>query len=174
MTSVSKRLAPALFAVPLSFLLVSVAHAQGTVPVDGLGFFLLQIIYFIDRYLVPIIFALAFLVFLWGVYSTFIAGANNEEKRQEGQKLVMYGLIGFFVMLSVWGIVNLLIHSFGFGAGSRPSLPTFGAPGGYASDPTSPTQDLQSVDVPEAFHPDNNVELQTMPNYHVDSQTSAP
>lgn len=127
-----------------AFLIAPLAYAQtGTVPVDSLGTFLLQIIYFIDRYLVPIIFALAFVVFLWGVYSTFIAGANNEEKRQEGQRLVMYGLIGFFLMLSVWGIVNLLINSFGFGSNARPTLPTFGAPSSVTN--TTNTTNTASV-----------------------------
>ncbi len=122
------RILPFLLSAPLSLAFVSIAHAAGTLPADGIGSYLLQIIYFIDRYLVPLIFALAFIVFLWGVYSTFIAGGANEEKRAEGQKLVAYGIIGFFLMVSVWGIVNVLLNSTGFNASSRPTLPTFGAP----------------------------------------------
>jgi hypothetical protein len=112
--------------------MLSTAPAFAAVPdasgADTLGTFLLTIIYFIDRYAVPFIFALAFIVFLWGIYSTFIAGAANEEKRQEGQKIFIYGMIGFFIMISLWGIVNVLVHTFGFNSQTRPDYPTFGAP----------------------------------------------
>ena len=130
------RLAP----YALALFIPSITLASPQVPVDGLGLYLLQIIYFIDRYLVPVIFAIAFIVFLWGVYRYLILGAASEEKRQEGQKFIMYGLIGFFLMISVWGIVNLLINSFGFRSDQRPDLPSFGSPvsggtGGSQSDP---------------------------------------
>ncbi len=108
------------------------AYAQSSTSAAGinnLGNYLLQIVTFIDVYVVPLIFALAFIVFIWGVYSSFIAGATSEEKRQEGQKLVMYGLIGFFLMFSVWGLVNLLVGTFHFNSSTRPGLPTFNAPG---------------------------------------------
>ncbi len=125
-----------LFFTPLS---VALAAPPDTAGVDGLGATLLQIVYFIDRFLVPIVFALAFIVFIFGVYRTFILGATNEEKRQEGQKLVMYGLIGFFIMFSVWGLVNLLVNTLGFGSATRPTLPTFSAPGaGGQSNTTNP------------------------------------
>jgi len=134
------RLAP----LALALLVPAITLAVPTVPVDGLGLYLLQIIYFIDRYLVPVIFAIAFIVFLWGVYRYLILGAASEEKRQEGQKFIMYGLIGFFLMVSVWGIVNLLINSFGFGSDARPDLPTFGSPvsGSSSGSPTDPLQGL--------------------------------
>lgn len=102
---------------------------QSTNGITNLGSWLVAIVAFIDVYIVPVVFALAFIVFVWGVYSTFIAGATNEEKRSEGQKLVIYSLIGFFLMFSVWGLVNLLLGTFGFNNQTRPDLPTFGAPG---------------------------------------------
>ncbi|MDB5195094.1 MAG: hypothetical protein JWO84_278 [Parcubacteria group bacterium] len=98
----------------------------------NLGACLIGVIGFIDTFVVPLVFALAFIVFIWGIYSTFIAGGANEEKRQEGQKLVMYGLIGFFLMFAVWGLVNLLIGTFGFNGSARPGLPTFNPPGSSA------------------------------------------
>ncbi|MGE5541376.1 MAG: pilin [Bacillota bacterium] len=140
------------FATLTLFLFVGVAHAQvpDTKGVDNLGVFLLKGIYFIDRYLVPVIFALAFIVFVIGVYRFFIAGATNEEKRQEGQKFVVYGLVGFVLMLSVWGIVNLLLNTLGFNRTARPDLPIFGAPTDYMNStktslPTSNTKDTSNT-----------------------------
>lgn len=61
--------------------------------------------------LIPAIFALGFLVFIWGMYKTFILGGNDEEKQGEGRQLMMYAVIGFVVMISLWGIVNLIATS---------------------------------------------------------------
>ncbi len=56
--------------------------------------------------LIPLIFSVAFLVFLWGVFK-FIA-ADDVKGKQEGQKVIWWGLIGLFVMVSVWGIIKIL------------------------------------------------------------------
>ncbi|MES2994786.1 MAG: hypothetical protein V4681_02015 [Patescibacteria group bacterium] len=70
------------------------------------------IIQFINSIVVPLIFALAFIVFIWGVFIYFIAGGHDEEKKESGKSLMLYGLIGFFVMVSVWGLVNILTGTF--------------------------------------------------------------
>lgn len=84
----------------------------------------------INRVLVPLIFAIAFIVFIWGIFQFFIAGAADEEKRKQGKQFILYGFIGFFLMVSIWGIVNLLVGTFGFGGAGRPALPFFGSPTG--------------------------------------------
>ena len=101
------------------------APAQGQ-SIDKLGAFLQQFIGFIDNYLVPLLFAVAFIVFIFGIFRYFILGGADEEKRSQGRTLMLWGMIGFFIMVSIWGILNLLVHSFGFGSDSRPDLPTFG------------------------------------------------
>ncbi len=70
------------------------------------------IVTLINTVLVPLIFALAFIVFLWGVFTYFIAGGHDEEKRETGKSLMLWGIIGFFVMVSVWGLVNILKGTF--------------------------------------------------------------
>ena len=54
----------------------------------------------INNILVPVLFAVAFIVFLWGAFDTFILGSNDEEVKDKGKNLMLWGLIGFFVM--VW------------------------------------------------------------------------
>ena len=79
----------------------------------------------LNDYVVPVIFAIAFIVFLIGIYRYFIAGGANEEKVQEGQKFVLWSVIGFVIMFSIWGIINLFINTLGFDTTSRPAFPTF-------------------------------------------------
>ncbi len=69
----------------------------------------------INNVLVPVLFAIAFIVFLWGAFQTFIVGSNNEEVKENGKNLMLWGLIGFFVMVSIWGLVNILTGTVSFG-----------------------------------------------------------
>lgn len=94
-------------------------------PFGPLGGLINAIIYFINTVLVPLVLALAFLMFVWGVFNYFIAGGASEEKRQEGQKFVLWSVIAFAVIFSVWGLVALLMNSFGFGGEYMPPLPRF-------------------------------------------------
>ncbi|MDP1689854.1 MAG: hypothetical protein Q8L52_01480 [bacterium] len=88
----------AAFALPLvSFAQVSTVSDAGTF-----------IISTINNVLVPVLFAIAFIVFLWGAFDVFILGANSEEVKEKGKNLMLWGLIGFFVMVSIWGLVNIL------------------------------------------------------------------
>lgn len=72
------------------------------------------IIGLINNVAVPLIFAVAFIVFIWGVFQYFIAGGHDEEKRETGKSLMLWGIIGFFIMVSVWGLVNILRGTFSF------------------------------------------------------------
>jgi hypothetical protein len=80
----------------------------------------------INNVLVPVLFAIAFIVFIWGAFKTFIIGATTEEVKKEGKSLMLWGLIGFFVMVSVWGLVNILINTVGFGNNSGITTPKAG------------------------------------------------
>ncbi len=61
---------------------------------------------FIVGAIIPLIFALAFLFFLWGVFKFMMA--SDPKSKQESQKLIWWGLVGLFVMVSVWGIIQIL------------------------------------------------------------------
>jgi NADH:ubiquinone oxidoreductase subunit 2 (subunit N) len=95
-----------------AFLLTpALAFAQATTirNVYDLGNFVINVI---NSVLVPVVLSIAFIVFIWGVFQYFIAGGDNDEKREQGQKLMLYGIIGFFLMVSVWGLVNILVGTF--------------------------------------------------------------
>lgn len=57
-------------------------------------------------------FIVALVVFLFGVME-FIRGANNEEKRKKGRSHIFWSIIGFVIMFGVWGIINILVNTFG-------------------------------------------------------------
>jgi hypothetical protein len=62
---------------------------------------------------VPVIFALSFLAFVWGVINYFFLHSGDETKRAEGRTFVLWGLLGLIVLFSVWGFVNLLLSTLG-------------------------------------------------------------
>jgi hypothetical protein len=101
--------------------------------------FFLYLINLINFVLVPAIMALAFLVLVWGIYTSFISNAADKDKREKGKKFIMYGIAGLVIMFTFWGIVRLLVDSGGFGGARRPDIPNalegLGLPG---SRPTTP------------------------------------
>jgi NADH:ubiquinone oxidoreductase subunit 2 (subunit N) len=80
----------------------------------------------INNIIVPVLFAIAFIVFIYGVFKTFILGAGNDEAKEQGKSLMLWGLIGFFVMVSVWGLVNILTGTITFGNNANVTTPTSG------------------------------------------------
>ena len=54
-----------------------------------------------------LLFAVALLVFIWGAF-TYIVHADDSTKRSEGGKGMIYGVIGMFIMFSVFVIINLI------------------------------------------------------------------
>jgi hypothetical protein len=72
--------------------------------------------------LIPLIFAAAFVLFLWGVLKFMYAA--DAAKKKESQKLIWYGLIGLFVMVSVWGILKIVGTTLGIDPIAVPLLQT--------------------------------------------------
>ena len=83
-----------------------------------------NLLYSINSILVPVIFALAFIVFIYGVAKAYIFSGGNETERAKGHQLILWGIIGFVVMLSLWGLVNVVANTFGLTGYSAPALPS--------------------------------------------------
>lgn len=77
---------------------------------------------------VPFIIALTVLAILWGVF-LYVTKGDDEEKRKEGQRFIAYGILALFVMVSVWGLVNVLDRTLGLDdtleTGEIPKIPEF-------------------------------------------------
>jgi Type IV secretion system pilin len=90
---------------------------------------------FIDiiQYVIPLIFSIALVAFLWGIFQYFFSGA---EKKEEAKDFLLYGIIGLFIMISVWGLVKILTSTFPLDT-AQPRLPTLGTGGSSSGSGSS-------------------------------------
>lgn len=82
------------------------------------------VLYLINSVLVPLIFAVAFLMFIYGVAKSYIFSHGDSEAVKQGHQLILWGLIGFAVMISLWGLINVVANTFGLAGVGAPILPT--------------------------------------------------
>ncbi len=73
--------------------------------------------------IIPLLITIAVLTLMWGIVQ-FITAAGDEEKRKKGREFIIYGIIGLFVMVSIWGLVGVLSGTFNLST-SAPKLPTY-------------------------------------------------
>ncbi|MDO8523223.1 MAG: hypothetical protein Q7S12_02995 [bacterium] len=70
--------------------------------------------------IIPILMILATVVFLWGVI-TYITAGGDEEKAATGRAYIIWGLIGLFAMVAIWGLVLALVSTFQVGGQGIPT-----------------------------------------------------
>lgn len=116
----------AFFASPL----IATAIAQGGINDSYLQEYKSSILGIVNGILVPVLIAIAFIVFLYGAYKYFILGAAVETEREAGRTVTLYGVIGFVIITSLWGIVNVFSGTLNLGGYNAPAPPTiYGAAG---------------------------------------------
>jgi hypothetical protein len=87
---------------------------------------------------IPFLFAIAMVTFVWGAIKFFFIEAD--EKREEGKQFMLWGIIALAVMISVWGLVGVLADTFGFDHSVLPYV-TPGGSGGGGGNPGEPPCD---------------------------------
>lgn len=112
-------------------------------------------LYLINDVLVPLLFAVAFIVFLYGVFKKYILSHGDSGAVEEGHRLILWGLIGFAVMVSLWGLVNVVTNTFRLDRQLPPRLP-FSPSAQIQQNPGS-----GSVQAPTPRQIQQQVELQT-------------
>ena len=73
---------------------------------------------FVLNPLIILLFVVALIVFLWGLVE-FISKAGSEEGRETGKRNMVWGVVGMFIMVAVYGIIKLILATFGI------PLPTY-------------------------------------------------
>lgn len=56
-------------------------------------------------------FVFAILVFFWGIFK-FVANAGDPKAQAEGKENLKWGLVGLFIMVSVFAIIRLILGTF--------------------------------------------------------------
>ena len=74
--------------------------------------FLNKINQFILNPLILLAFAIAFLVFFWGIFQ-FISSQTTDSQRDEGKRKIFWGMFGMFIMISAYGLIRLILGTFG-------------------------------------------------------------
>jgi hypothetical protein len=64
-------------------------------------------------YVLTLLVALTVFMFLYGLAKYMFKGQGSDTARSEGRKLMLWGIIGIFVMTSVWGFVSILASTIG-------------------------------------------------------------
>lgn len=58
-----------------------------------------------------ILVSIAVLMFIWGVIQ-YVSSGGDEEAQAKARSTMIYGVIGIFVIVAVWGLVNILGKTF--------------------------------------------------------------
>ncbi len=73
--------------------------------------------------LIPVLLALALVVFFWGLVQYILHPDAGEGKGWSGRSIMIAGLVSLFVMVSVWGIVNLAQNALGIQGNAPVQVP---------------------------------------------------
>lgn len=70
----------------------------------------------INQRLIPLFISMALAYTIYSVV-TFIAADSESQKREEKKQQIFWGVIGLFVIISIWGLVAVISNSFNIFAG---------------------------------------------------------
>lgn len=87
-----------------------VESVYAEVNAEALGGVLNPIITHIVNPIVQLMFAVAVVVFAYGVFQ-MIWNKTDADGHTKGRNSMLGGLIGMFIMLSAWGIINLIANT---------------------------------------------------------------
>ncbi len=68
--------------------------------------------------LIPILFALAFIVFIWGL-TKYVISAGDEKLLKTGKEYMMWGILVLFILTSYVAIIGIATNTFGFSSPSE-------------------------------------------------------
>ncbi|MEK7116864.1 MAG: hypothetical protein AAB837_01725 [Patescibacteria group bacterium] len=88
-----------------SIILISPLFASAAGYLTDTSGLLQQVKLIVTDYLIPIAFTLALAIFFYGV-AKYIWSAGTD--KDEGKKIMVWGVVALFVMSSIWGIVTFL------------------------------------------------------------------
>ena len=105
---------------------------------------------------IGLIIGLAMVVFIFNIYRYFMT--NKGEGNKERGTYLMWSIIGFFVIISFWGLVNLIGGTFKLNTAAPTNFMNLynatGGSGGSNSNPLNPTNTVGAFQ-PSSINPSN-------------------
>lgn len=76
--------------------------------------FLVRVIDLIINPLILLVFSLAFLYFVYGIFNFLNLDMNAVDKsRKEARDAIIWGIVGMVIMFSVFGVIKFVMDTFG-------------------------------------------------------------
>ena len=85
---------------------------------------ILTIVRLIFNTLIPIVITLGVVYFIWAVIQYTLN--KTTEERAQARNHMIYGIIGLFVVVSIWGLIGFIGNTTGVQQGGSLSLPCAG------------------------------------------------
>lgn len=76
-------------------------------------------------FVIPMLMALAILVFLWGIVK-YIMASGDPAKEKAARSGILWGLMGVLVLVAFWGIIQIVANTFDIETGG--TLPKVNVP----------------------------------------------
>lgn len=61
-------------------------------------------------------------IFIWGIIK-YISAASDSKKIGEAKQFMLWGIVGLFVIVAMWGLVKIIQTTFEIGIGSENTIP---------------------------------------------------
>ncbi|MFA6353907.1 MAG: hypothetical protein WCW93_03165 [Candidatus Paceibacterota bacterium] len=87
---------------------IKIAYAAST----SLNGFIKNVDEMIINPLIGLLFALAVVYFLYGVFE-FLSNQDKEEKKTTGKQHMIWGIVGITIMMGVWTILGIVMNTLG-------------------------------------------------------------
>ncbi|QQR82514.1 hypothetical protein IPJ70_00085 [Candidatus Campbellbacteria bacterium] len=68
-----------------------------------------------------LLFAVAFVIFFWGIV-TSIRDSEDEKERAKGKQSILWGILGMVIMISVFGIIRIITGTIGVENPPQPNV----------------------------------------------------
>jgi uncharacterized membrane protein YidH (DUF202 family) len=90
----------------MNLFFINVAYAGS----ENIDQFIVNVNKLIINPLILLLFALAVVYFLYGVFE-FISNQENEEKKTKGKSHMIWGIIGITIMMGVFTIIQIILNT---------------------------------------------------------------
>ncbi len=124
-----------IFALVFAPLLASAQSAPFTKTVDGfLGY-----LTYLGSKIMPLLVLGALILFLFGIVKYFFFPSKDTPSSTDKRNFILWGIVALFVMVSVWGLVNVLGDTLQLNNRQVPPVPSVPFPDAPRAVPTAPS-----------------------------------